>query len=229
MSVPVQGSSRPTGGRLASGLVLVFLLTTSGCGTVAAVRALHKGESAVAVSLGGPVANVAGMDIPMPYAVGRYRYGLTDRAGLFGGAHLAMPAFGVLGLEAGLSYQFLDQRGALPGLSASAGFTGLLKLGGEEAFFPGLDFVASWKLGASWLVYGGVQSMFQLNEKPNVVFAPLVGAERRFGRWRVALESKWYAPTEVTHPRNVNYRLPIGGHGAVGFVVGVSYDFGPRR
>jgi len=229
MSVSVLGRSRPTGGRMASGLVLVFLLTMSGCGTVTAVRALHRGESAVAVSLGGPVANVAGMDIPMPYAVARYRYGFTDRAGLFGGAHLAMPAFGVVGLEAGFSYQLLDQRGVLPGLSASAGFTGLLKPGGAEALFPGFDVAASWKLGENWLLYGGVQSMYQLNEKPNVVFAPLVGVERKFGRWRVALESKWYAPTEVTHPRNVNYRLPIGGRGAVGFVVGVSYDFRSRK
>ncbi len=216
-------------GRNLAAFGLLFLLTTAGCGTVTAVRALHKGESCVAVSLGGPVANVAGMDVPMPYAVGRYRYGLTDRAGLYGGAHLAMPAFGVLGLEAGFSYQLLDQRGALPGLSACAACTGLIEPGGGEALFPGLDLVASWQVGGRWLVYAGGQSLYQLNEKPHAVFAPLVGAECRLGRWRVSLESKWYAPTERTHPRNVNYRLPIGGHGAVGFVVGVSYDFGARK
>jgi len=56
-------------------LPALVLLAAVRCGTVTAVSPLHRGESALAASPGGPVANVGGMNIPMPYAVARCRYG----------------------------------------------------------------------------------------------------------------------------------------------------------
>jgi len=41
-------------------LPAVVLLAAVRCGTVTAVTPLHRDESALAVSVGGPVANVAG-------------------------------------------------------------------------------------------------------------------------------------------------------------------------
>ena len=57
-------------------LPVVVLMAAVRCGTVTAVTPLHRGESALTASVGGPVASIAGMNIPMPYAVARYRYGL---------------------------------------------------------------------------------------------------------------------------------------------------------
>jgi len=60
-----------------------------------------------------------------------------------------------------------------------------------------------------------------------VVLAPFVGAEIRLGRsFSLDLETKWYAPSEETKPRNVDYKLHIGGKGAIGFVLGAGYSFG---
>lgn len=207
--------------------VLLLALAFAGCGTVTSVRAIRRGESAVAASFGGPVAHIAGMDMPFPYAVARYRYGLTDRIGLSAGGHLTAAALGVVGIDAGLSSQFTDQNGWVPAFSATAGLTAFVEPGGEEALFPGADVVASYLVARRYLVYFGSGAMFQLKESPYAVLAPLVGAEVRLGRgFSLGLETRWYGPGEKTKPRNVNYKIPIGGKGALGFVLGAGYSFG---
>jgi len=211
-------------------LPAVILLATARCGTVTAVTPLNRGESAVSASVGGPVANVSGMNIPMPYAVARYRYGLTDQAGIYAGVHLLAAGLGLVGLDLGFSYHFLEQRGWVPCVGTSAGVVAFIKPGGEEALFPQLDLVASYRLGNRFTTYFGSQSMYQLQSAPNVVLAPFVGTDWRINDpFSLNLEAKWYAPTEKTSPRNVKYSLPIGNQGAVGFVLGANWTFGGKH
>ncbi|MCX6843325.1 MAG: hypothetical protein NTX53_13705 [candidate division WOR-3 bacterium] len=216
--------------RILAVLPAAILLAVVRCGTVTAVTPLHRGESAFAASVGGPVANVAGMDIPIPYAVARYRYGLNDQAGLYAGGHLLAAARGIIGLDFGFSYHFLAQKGWIPTVGTSAGIMALIQAEGNEALFPQLDLVASYRLGGRFLAYFGSQSMYQFRSEPNVVLVPFIGGEWRAGkRFSLALEAKWYAPTEPTHPRDVDYALPIDNHGAVGFVLGANWLFGGNR
>ena len=211
-------------------LPAVILLAIVRCGTVTAVAPLHRGESALAASLGGPVASVAGMNIPMPYAVARYRTGMTDRAGLYAGVHLLPAALGVVGVDFGFSYHFLEQRGGVPCVGASAGLAAFIQPRGEKAFFPQLDLVGSYRLGDRFTTYFGSQSMYQFKYAPTIVLAPFVGGEYRLSdRFALDLELKWYAMTEPTHPRNLNYKLPIGNHGAVGVVLGANWSFGGKH
>jgi hypothetical protein len=211
-------------------LPAIVLLAAVRCGTVTAVTPLHRGESALAASLGGPVANVGGMNIPMPYAVARYRYGLNDQAGLYAGGHLLTAGFGVVGLDLGFSYHFLEQNGWVPCVGASAGVMALIQPNGGDAMFPQLDLVASYRLGSRFTAYFGSQSMYQFRSAPTVVLAPFVGGQFKMSdMFSLSLESKWYAPTEKTRPRNVNYTLPIGGRGAVGFVIGANWLFGGQH
>ena len=208
-------------------LPAVALLAAVRCGTVTAVTPLDRGESSLSASVGGPVANVAGLNIPLPYAVARYRYGLSGQAGIYAGLHLLAAGMGVAGVDFGFSYHFLKQRGWIPNVGAAAGLTALIKPGGGEAFFPQFDLVGSYLLGDRFTSYFGSQSTYQFSAKPYVVLAPLIGT-----RWRVSdpfsldLEAKWYAPTEPTEPRNVHYTLPISNRGAVGFVVGANWLLG---
>jgi hypothetical protein len=205
-------------------LAAVVLLAVVGCGTVTAVTPLHRGESALAASVGGPVADIGGMKIPMPYAVARYRYGLNDQAGLYAGGHLLAAARGIVGLDFGFSYHFLAQKGWIPTVGTSAGVAAFIQPGGDDALFPQLDLVASYRLGRRFTTYFGSQSIYQFQDTPAVVLAPLIGVAYRLSdRFGLAIEAKWYAPAEPTHPRNVNYALPIGNHGGVGFVLGASW------
>jgi hypothetical protein len=218
--------------RLRSGITLVLLpllviLTATNCGTVAAVRPLPRGQSALGVSFGGPVAHVAGMDLPMPYAVARYRYGLTDRSGLCAGAHLLAAGRAVIGVDAGWSGLILAQSGLRPAVSTTAGLVALVKPGDGQALLPQLDLTASYLHSDRFLTYFGSQSLYQLTARPYVILAPFVGEEVRLGsRLSLCAEAKWYAPFEKTSPRNVSYRLPIAGHGGLGLVLGVNYLFG---
>jgi hypothetical protein len=211
-------------------LPAVILLAAARCGTVTAVTPLHRGESALSASLGGPVANVSGMSIPIPYAVARYRYGLTDRTGIYAGGHLLAAAFRVVGLDFGFSYHFLKQQGWIPTVGAIAGITAFIQPGAGQALFPQLDLVASYRVNDRFTTYVGSHSLYQLQSTSNIVLAPFVGTEWRISdRFSLNLEAKWYAPTEKTRPRNVNYSLPIGNHGAFGFVLGANWLFGGNR
>ncbi len=208
----------------------VILLAAVRCGTVTAVTPLRRGESSVSASVGGPVANVAGMNIPLPYAVARYRHGLSDQVGIYAGLHLLAAGMGVAGVDFGFSYHFLKQQGWVPTVGTAAGITALIKPGGEQALFPQLDLVASYRLGSRFTTYFGSQSMFQFSAKPNVVLAPFVGGEFRVSDpLSLNLEAKWYAPTEPTEPRNIHYSLPVGNRGAVGFVLGANWLFGGKH
>jgi len=207
-------------------LVAAALLASS-CGTISGVRALRKGESALALSCGGPVTNVAGMSIPLPYAVAQYRYGISDRFGVYGNSHLLLLALGEVGLDAGFSCGLAKQRGWVPELGAALGLTAMLKPGGDERVFPHAALSLSWLARRRFLTYLGAQGMFQFNRAPVVAWAPVLGEEVRLGRrFSLVAEAKWYAPSEVTKPRVVDFRLPIAGHGAVGFVLGANYHFG---
>lgn len=211
-------------------LPVIVLLTVTRCGTVTAVTPLHRGESALTVSVGGPVADLAGMNMPIPYAAARYRYGLNGQVGIYVGGHLLAAGFALAGIDFGFSYHFLQQRGWVPTVGASAGLAAFIRPGGDNALFPQVDLVASYRLGRRFTTYFGSQSMYQFQYKPNVVLAPFVGTG-----WRITdpfslnLEAKWYAPTEKTHPRNVNYSLPIAEHGAVGFVLGANWLLGGKH
>jgi hypothetical protein len=213
--------------RLFSLLALLFALMTIRCGTITAVRALHKGESALAVSLGGPVTNVAGMNIPLPYAMAQYRYGVDDRFGVYAQSHLLLLALGEIGLDGGFSYALARQKGWAPELGLAAGLTAMLKPGGDERLFPHAMLALSWLAGDRFLTYLGAQGMFQFSRTPALAWAPVLGEEVRLGRsFSLGLEAKWYAPTEITKPRVIDFRMPISGHGAVGFVLGANYHFG---
>jgi len=212
---------------IAAALPLVVSLAVVRCGAVTAVTPLHRGESSLSASFGGPVANVSGMNIPIPYAVARYRYGLSDRTGIYAGFHPLAAGFRVIGLDFGFSYHFLKEQGWIPTVGAITGVTAFIQPGGSQALFPQLDLVASYRLGDRFTTYFGSQSVYQFSTTPSVILAPLVGGKFKVNdRLSLCLEAKWYTPTELTHPRNVNYTLPVADHGAVGFVLGAEWLFG---
>jgi len=207
--------------------VLLTFLLILGCGTVTTIRPIRKGESAFALSCGGPVTHVSGINIPLPYAVIRYRYGLNNNLNLYGGSHLLLFALGDIGLDAGISYHFLKQTKWIPAVGIGAGIYGFSKPGKDIRVFPELELTGSYIFGSRFLTYFGTQSMYQLAEKPTVVLAPFIGEEVRISKkLSITLETKWYAPSEITKPRVVEYKIPISNHGAFGFVFGLNYLLG---
>jgi hypothetical protein len=209
-------------------IAVLAALLGAGCGTVASVRALRPGQSTLAVTAGGPITKVSGKDIPLPYAVARYRYGAGDRLGLYAGAHVLMAAFGVAGLDAGATWKLVGQRGAVPEVGLGAGLVGLAEVGGGGlVLFPEASVTASWLWQHRFLSYAGVQGMMQASPDVYGAFAPFAGQEVRLWRGLSAtLEAKWYAPNEPAAPRVIDFRAPVGGHGDIGVLLGLNWQFG---
>jgi hypothetical protein len=81
-------------------LAAMTLCAALSCGTLNSIRPLPKDASAFGLAVGGPVTRVSDLNIPLPIAVARYNYGLSDRVTGSADAHLLLPAFGVIGLDA---------------------------------------------------------------------------------------------------------------------------------
>jgi hypothetical protein len=200
---------------------LVFLIY---CGSVATVRPLDVNQRAFSLSLGGPVAEVPFIaTLPIPYSVLRYRWGILDRLEGHIGLHLTTMLYGAAGVDAGLSYGILEQKGAIPYLCAGINPTMWINPFYEAAGFrPEAELTASWNLSDMVLIYTGAQAFFQL-EEPYVPFAPMLGTEVVIGNTvGLTLEAKWYAPLENSRYRVVTYPLSPGEQGALGMVLGIT-------
>ncbi len=205
-------------------LQLFFLaILITGCGTVSTVRPLEPGQNAVAVSVGGPIVTLPGIgDLPLPYSVLRYRWGVLKSLEAHIGLHPTMLAFGTIGLEAGLSYEIIHGKKLLPSLVLGANPTFWVNPFNVAAgFSPEVEAIFSWIVCDKLLLYSGGQTFFQL-EKPYAAWAGLLGAEYRLGYAGVDLEVKWYSPTENSEYRVVNFPISPLDQGALGVVLGVT-------
>jgi hypothetical protein len=207
------------------GLILVFLVI--GCGTVASVRPMGKGNSGLTLASAGPVAPVFGMDMPIPYAVLRYRRGLNDNTDLHCGLHATMLYLGNLGIDCGLTKHLFEQSGFRPALAleGSEYFLHHLAVLSSTRVFPEFSVIGRYDLlTGRHALYFGSHGLVQYNQ-PYVIIAPFLGFEFNFGHFGLNLEGKWYAPTEDTEFRVVDYKLKPFNQGAVGFAWGFSYRF----
>lgn len=205
------------------------LVLVAACGTAQSVRPLGAGRSAVDVSLGGPMIRPVG-DLPAPVLLLGYRRGLDDRSDAFGRLHLFPAAIGVLGLEAGASRLFVEQRGLVPAVSASA--QGLFFAGRGGAFaVPALSANASWVTGR-WLLYAGSEQAVSFGkqlEGDGAAFhwAPYVGATRELGRWTLGLELRWWEPQKGDDV--LPWWQGIGGRGALAPMITIERRIGADR
>ena len=206
---------------------ITVLLGVQQCGTVASVRPLGKGKSSVALSSGGPVAPVFDIKMPIPYSVLRYRRGLTDNMDLHCGIHPTMMVLGNIGLDVGVTRCFVQQSGWRPILSFEGTLYAFYHMNDFSSIrlYPEIGLIGSYSFSQNkHAFYFGIQNMVQYTN-PYFVSVPLIGAEFTLGRFLINLEGKWYAPTENSADRVVDYTIIPAEHGAIGFVWGLSYKF----
>jgi hypothetical protein len=206
--------------------VLVSCVLLLQCGTVSSVKPLGVGNKAIAFSAGGPVAPVYDMDIPLPYSVLRYRFGLKDNTDIHIGIHPTMALFGNLGIDAGVTRHFMRNLGMRPGISAGLALYGFYDFADLDHMraYPELSIIFSYDIfRSSHVVYFGGQGMIQFAE-PYIVPAAVAGGEFSLGRnFALSIETRWYAPTESSDDRVVDFRLRPFDQGALGFVLGLGY------
>ncbi|KPK71979.1 hypothetical protein AMJ87_06115 [candidate division WOR_3 bacterium SM23_60] len=215
------------GGRT-SAYVFVVLLCCLSCGTVASVRPLGQGRKAVSFSFGGPVTSVYDVDVPVPYSVIRLTYGLSKDTDLHFGVHPTMSLLANAGIDIGLSKHLTTESGLRPALCLGASLYGFCHINefSSARVYPGISLIGSYAFFRSHnLLYFGAHALMQFTA-PYVILAPLVGTEVPLGeKFAINAEALWYAPTEASKDRVVDYTLRPFDHGAAGFAAGVSYVF----
>jgi hypothetical protein len=208
--------------------VIILCLWVIGCGSVSSVRPIGMEEKSVTLSSGGPVTEVFGITMPLPYSVLRYRQGLSDNTDLHIGIHPTMAILGNLGIDVGLTKQLMGQSGWRPAFVLGGSVYGFYHFNETSSIraYPEISMVASYNLGSRReVIYFGAQNMIQFSE-PYLISVLLVGSEIPFGNHFILdLETKWYAPVEESEKRVVDYSITPAGHGVIGFVFGLSYKF----
>ena len=216
-------------------LALMFL--GAGCTTAHTARPLGKGRQAVHISVGGPIAGVGEPSIPLPLITATYKVGVTDRLDVYAGWHVLETFInqGNFYFDLGASYYFLDQKGALPGVSGAFTLSPLIN---RESGWASIDLQAtfSWAFGPRerHLIYVGFHNYFTplvpepTSAKIPYTFSPYLGAQVRLGKKRrfgLGGEIKWHRPWVDTNPSVLGYVAP-GRQGAIAFVAGFTLYIG---
>ena len=212
-------------------------MLATGCSTAHTARPLGKGRQAVHVSVGGPIAGVGDQRLPIPLITATYKVGITDRLDVYAGWHVLETFLnqGNFYFDLGASYYFLDQKGALPGVSGAFTLSPLIN---KESGWASMDLQAtfSWAFGPRerHLVYVGFHNYFTpvvgnpTSSKSPYTFSPYLGAQVRLGKKRrfgLGGEVKWHRPMVDTGPSVLGYVAP-GQRGAIAFVAGFTLYLG---
>jgi hypothetical protein len=224
------GPRPPCLGRL---LGAVFALFFPACSTFGPVQPLAPGETALGVSLGGPLLQTLGTVFPTPVLTVTAARGLHSRPldvpwAVTGAADVTAALFGDLHLEPGLvAYPIVRKAGAIPTV-AVAGSLHVLANRHDSLFAPHLAGIASWHLSQCLLVYTGADAAMAIKSPAAPIVGPLGGVHWVTGRGRFGLEVKWLAPYHDVEPAAPTWIAPFH-HGYFSVLLAAGYHFGGAR
>ena len=90
-------------------ILTLSLVGTAACGVSRGIRPLGEGVTAATASLGGPFADYAGAQAPLPLATVGVAHGVHERVDIHGAAHITTVAlFALWGFEFGAGALLLD-------------------------------------------------------------------------------------------------------------------------
>lgn len=217
------------------GGVLLALLALGSCAPTRFVEPLEEKQHAVGFTFGGPLIEFGGT-IPVPLSGIQYGYGIKKNLTAFGALHTTSAVFGNLQLDAGVTYQFLEQKGAIPNLSVTPALNFITNFQtGTTRLWPQVDVNAFWHFSQKkHFVYAGLGNWFVLSGKrahnePSLrrwVMNPQIGATFKLGEsWMLTAETKFLAPLTNKSMEFVPYQSVFGNYGATGAYIGITKTF----
>ena len=226
--------------------LLLTLAVLMGCGPSRFVEPLERGENAVSVSIGGPMANVPGIaTIPLPFTSIGYGRGITSNITAFGSWYSTAAVLGVAQFDGGVTIKLIESQKQKHGLSCTPSFnTALDFYANQFKFWPKLDANYYWRYNhrqqiqddlltnggrpKANLFYAGIGTWYELdgsrahNEKQNTRIIPIlnIGHDLNWKNWTFKTEVKLIAPFSSNQDIVVDYVSPMGEQGALGLYFG---------
>ena len=216
----------------------VFLLCCA-CGTMNTARPLDKGQTAIGLSLGGPMVEFGGAFVPLPNAILEGKTGMKPINGhnwdVNYGINLTALAFDQAGLHAGASYQLQNQNGNIPAISLGNRLFLYNNYPSPASTEEGkgiwandeINATFSWKIGKQ-MVYTGISQYFDLSA-PSLTLTPFVGCELFHSGltngFALQFELRNYAVGRNPTVNTAKWNAPFGS-GAFGGSLGFIYRFG---
>ncbi len=206
-------------------LCLLFGLSSFHCAATQPVRVLDPGEVRIIASVGGPVVPSSMPSVVVPYATLGGAVGISEAVTATARLHVILSTMATVGIDGGAAVRLIAESGVVPEVAAKGELFFLTDFtAGSVRLFPSCSVNGSYQLWEPVICYGGVESMFQFTGYDHYFLGPFAGVELRLSR-RIALQTevKWMAANVDTRNGIFEGQSSIGGHGSVGFFMGVSY------
>lgn len=184
------------------------------CGSVKLAKPLKTGEHHIHTTLGGPLVTPGSANIPYPYLVVGYGYGLTDQVALHGSFHPVLLAILTGSGEIGVLYNLLRQPTHAINLMLGGIFFFAVN-SNSTLFFPIFSTLISRSFNR-WTPYSGLEFVYEFytSKEPYLpyLYVPFVGIERNLtDRWAAAFELKWASTTPHSDYAIIHHPLAFGG------------------
>jgi hypothetical protein len=207
----------------------------SSCSSIRQIRPLEPGQSAVNVSLGGPIQKISGAYMPTPILSAGYNYGLKRTLDLEAGVGLLQAAFGIIHLDLGANWRPLVARGWIPGVIATPKVQLMTNFKPQSLLvYPEAILTAWWRPTKVLYPYVGIENWIEYHSKRfdgndqthHWLFAPYLGLSICKQHWQFQIESRWYTPNIDPILAGATDHFGVGEHGVLGAILGVGYLFG---
>ena len=206
-------------------LAFVPALLFISCNTTRVVKPLAKGETRVAVDLGGPV-----VGFPIPMSSISAAYGASEKLSVFGGFHATTLAYNALQFDAGVNYSLLETNKWKPGISGSLILNPIIDLRvGNSSIFPETAFNFYWLLKDRHVPFIGLTNWYDIAkgavelEKGKLMHPALyLGYNYEGAKWIFGIEAKWLNFNKTLMIPQVEH-TSIGGKGAAGVYFKAAY------
>ena len=216
-------------------LLGVFLLSFTACNTTRFVKPLDKKEVAVGFDLGGPIVDLFGAKIPLPFTSVSVGYGIDSTFTAFTGLHTTAAAFGTIQLDLGGTKEILaPKKGWIPGFSVSPVVNVMADVfQGNFRVYPQVDVNLYWQYwkNKEHYFYVNCANWFDLYPKaykglPETMWNPVVGLGHTFEnkKMRYTIEAKYMGFGEPSGGTPLIYN-GIGGEGSFGLYFSLCRKF----
>jgi hypothetical protein len=221
------------------GTATLGALALFSCSAVRQIQPLEKGESAINVTLGGPVTEYIGdASAPLPLLGIGYNYGLLNKLDIEAGIGVTQLLYRVLQLDAGVNFRPWTALRWRPQLILSPRFQ--FTLGPMDfstdlsaRLYPALLLTVSWNAGPTLHPYIGIENWWDLQserddgaaQENHWLIAPYAGLSFCHKRWQFGAEFRVYTPNLPNTGRAPD-NTGFGDYGIIGAFIGVGRTFG---